>query len=173
MHPRPQTLADWYAAAQMQHATYAKNKATLVNLFICNNTRLKWEQALGGCRGQKHGGNRCRDDDAMDVDTAWMAPLSEDKKRHLQAENRCFFCKNQGHISQNCQKKKSCQQGGGVTPTRMNPPQARTMETKATADNTASSVAMNSTNMLQMIKGMNDNKRMQLLDSLILELQDF
>jgi hypothetical protein len=152
---------------------YAENKATLVNLFIYNDTRLKWEQVLGECRGQRCGGNQCYDDDAMDVNAARIALLSEDERKHLQAENRCFFCKNQGHISWNCQKKKSHQQGGGATPARTNPLQVRAMEAEGTVDDATPSTATNSANVLQMIKGMNDDERMQLLDSLILESQDF
>jgi hypothetical protein len=99
-------LREWYTATQVQHATYAENKVTLVNLFPKNDACSQWEQALKG--GGWWGGNRHDDDDAMEVDAAQMAPLLEEEKKRLQVENHCFFCKNQGHISCNCQKKKSC-----------------------------------------------------------------
>jgi Retrotransposon gag protein len=38
-HPRPTTLQAWYTATRTQHAAYAENKATLTNLFICNDNR--------------------------------------------------------------------------------------------------------------------------------------
>jgi Retrotransposon gag protein len=41
MHPRPATLQAWYTAARTQHAAYAENKATLTNLFICNDNRSR------------------------------------------------------------------------------------------------------------------------------------
>jgi hypothetical protein len=115
-------LTEWYTATRTQHAAYAENKATLTNPFIKSDARSWWEQALKG--GGQCGGNRWHDDDAMDVDAVRMAPLSEEEKKHLQVENRCFFCKNQGHISRNCQKKKSHQQGGGALASRMNLPRA-------------------------------------------------
>jgi hypothetical protein len=94
----------------------------------------------------------------MDVDMVRMAPLSKEEKKRLQAENRCFFCKNQGHISRNCQKKKSRQQGGGAPPTNQgNQPRARTTKAEGTADD--ATPAMNSANALQMIRGLNKEER--------------
>jgi uncharacterized protein YdaU (DUF1376 family) len=112
-----------------------------------------------------------RDDDAMDVNAVQMVPLSEEEKKQLQAENQCFFCKNQGHISRNCQKKKSRQQGGDAPASQMNPPHAQTTKAEGMADD--ATPAANSANALQMIKGLNEEERTQLLDSLILESQDF
>jgi hypothetical protein len=147
---------------------YAENKATLTNPFIKSDARSWWEQALKG--GGQCGGNRQHDNDAMDINAVWMAPLSDEEKKHLQAENRCFFCKNQGHISRNCQKK-SHQQGGGVPASRTNQPHVQATEAEGMADDAA--LAANSANALQMIKGLNKEERTQLLDSLILESQDF
>jgi hypothetical protein len=42
----------------------------------------------------------------MDAISTWN-PLSEEEKQHLMAEGWCFFCKQQGHMSQNCPKKPS------------------------------------------------------------------
>jgi hypothetical protein len=106
--------------------------------------------------GNKHW--REEDGTQEDVDAVRMAPLSEEEKKCLQVENQCFFCKNQGHISRNCQKKKSRQQGGGTPPMNQgNQPHAWTTKAEGTADD--ATPAVNSANALQMIKGLNEEER--------------
>jgi hypothetical protein len=69
-------------------------------------TRNQWQHRFGQ-RGQG-GGSSSHDPNAMDVDaiSTWNS-LSEEEKKRLMAEGRCFFCKQQGHMSQNCPKKPS------------------------------------------------------------------
>jgi hypothetical protein len=107
-------LQAWYMAARTQHATYAENKATLTNLFIQNDNCSQWEQVLGGCGGQQGGGGQCYNDDGIDVDIIRTNPLSDEERKCLQAEGRCFFYKAQGHMSKGCPKKKSYPQIGGA-----------------------------------------------------------
>jgi Retrotransposon gag protein len=166
-HPWPATLQAWYTATHTQHVAYAKNKVTLTNLFIRNDNCLRWEQALGGQGGRQGGGGRRRDDDAMDVDVVRTNPLSDEERKCLQAEGRCFFCKAQGHVLKGCPKKKNRLQGGGIN---AKPAQLRawTMEAGEPADDAAPTK-----DALQMIKGMNEEERTKLLDSLILEGSDF
>jgi Retrotransposon gag protein len=71
MHPRPQTLQQWYQSARAHHAAYAENKATFANPFLRHDGRNKWEQALKG-----KGKSWQRNDDAMDVDAVNTAGSS-------------------------------------------------------------------------------------------------
>ena len=42
----------------------------------------------------------------MDVDATHLGGmLTDEEKRMLQQENKCFYCKIKGHISKNCRKK--------------------------------------------------------------------
>jgi hypothetical protein len=102
----------------------------------------------------------------MDVDVVRTNPLSNEERKRLQAEGRCFFCKAQGHVLKGCPKKKNRPQGGGIN-AKPAQPRARTMETGEPADDAAPKDA------LQMIKGMNEEERTKLLDSLILKSSDF
>jgi hypothetical protein len=102
----------------------------------------------------------------MDIDVVRTNPLSDEERKRLQAEGRCFFCKAQGHVSKGCPKKKNRLQGGGVN-AKPAQPWARTMEAGEPADDAAPKDA------LQMIKGMNEEEHTKLLDSLILEGSDF
>src|SRR6201984_3575986 len=59
---------------------------------------------------QKNGRKPPRDPDAMDVDVTetpteangMFKRLSNEERKQLQAEGRCFCCKKQGHMSKDC-----------------------------------------------------------------------
>jgi hypothetical protein len=103
----------------------------------------------------------------MDVDVVRTNPLSDEERKRLQVEGRCFFCKAQGHVSKGCPKKKYRLQTGGVN-TKPMQPRARTMEAGESADDAAPTK-----DALQMIRGMNEEECTKLLDSLILKGLDF
>jgi Zinc knuckle len=91
---------------------------TFANPFLHNDTCNKWEQALKG-----KGKSWQQNDDTMDVDTVnttsssgggtqprWgqynqAAFLSNDERKMLLKERRCFNCRAQGHMSKQCPKK--------------------------------------------------------------------
>jgi Zinc knuckle len=116
-HPRPQTLQQWYQSARVHHAAYAENKATFANPFL-RHDRNKWEQALKG-----KGKSWRRNEDAMDVDAVdttgtssrgaqqprgqynRAAFLTNEERKTLLKERRCFNCRAQGHMSRQCPKK--------------------------------------------------------------------
>jgi Zinc knuckle len=78
-------------------------------------TRSQWQRRFGQ-RGQG-GSSSSRDPNAMDVDAITTRnPLSEEEKKWLMAEGRCFFCKQQGHMSRNCPKKPSRQNAAPASP---------------------------------------------------------
>jgi hypothetical protein len=95
-----------------------ENKATFTNPFLRNDTHNKWEQALKG-----KGKNWRRNDNAMDVDAVSTtgssgggtqqrqgqynraAFLTNEERKMLLKEQRCFNCHAQGHVSKQCPKK--------------------------------------------------------------------
>jgi Zinc knuckle len=117
MHPRPQTLQQWYQSARAHHAAYAENKAMFANPFL-RHDRNKWEQAL-----KSKGKSWRRNNDAMDVDAIDTSGtsnkgaqqprgqynrttfLTNEERKMLLKERRCFNCRAQGHMSKQCPKK--------------------------------------------------------------------
>jgi Retrotransposon gag protein len=99
----PETMAQWQQAAWDEMRKYPAKKAILsFHLQMGNQgslgTRNQWQRHFGQ-RGQGGGSSSC-DPNAMDVDTiSTRNPLSEEEKKRLMAEGRCFFCKQQGHMS--------------------------------------------------------------------------
>jgi Zinc knuckle len=94
--------------------------------------RNQWQRRFGQ-RGQG-GGSSSRDPNAMDVDAiSTRNPLSEEEKKRLMAEGRCFFCKQQGHMLRNCPKKPSCPNAppSSPQPSRNVPPPPRVRTTRA------------------------------------------
>jgi hypothetical protein len=49
---------------------------------------------------------RRRDPDAMDVDAVQVLSPEQEKKRKLCKEGKCFLCEKQGHLAQDCSKKR-------------------------------------------------------------------
>ena len=128
---------------------------------------LQWWQALG--RGGQW--NRPWDPDAMDIDLAQMGTgqLSKEEQKRLRTEGWCFFCKNQGHISRGCPKKRQCTGGQN----QLRPIAARITEVEGT---NGDQVMVNEVRhdsgregVLQSIWGMSATERAQLLDELIVD----
>jgi hypothetical protein len=42
----------------------------------------------------------------MDVDAVWVLSPEQEKKRKLRKEGKCFLCEKQGHLAQDCPKKR-------------------------------------------------------------------
>jgi Retrotransposon gag protein len=107
----PDMMPQWQQAARDEMRKYLAKKAILSFRPQMGNqgslgTRNQWQRRFGQ-RGQG-GGSSSHDPNAMDVDAiSTRNPLSEEEKKRLMAEGRCFFCKQQGHMSQNCPKKPS------------------------------------------------------------------
>jgi hypothetical protein len=161
---------------------YAENKATFANLFLRNDTRNKWEQALKG-----KGKSWQRNDDAMDMDAVnttsgsgggtqpqrgqynRAAFLTNEERKVLLRERRCFNCHAQGHMSKQCPKK------GKMTPATLT---IRTTEAQAEPapvyEGPSSPREQESSggSAFDLIWSMNDEECTKLLDDLCAE-QDF
>jgi Retrotransposon gag protein len=124
----PDTMPQWQQAARDEMRKYLAKKAILSFRPQMGNqgnlgTRNQWQRRFGQ-RGQG-GGSSSHDPNAMDVDAVTTRnPLSEEERRRLMAEGRCFFCKQQGHMTRNCPKKSGRQNTtpNGPQPTRSTPP---------------------------------------------------
>jgi hypothetical protein len=107
----------------------------------------------------------------MDVDLAEVGRMSDDERKKLRTEGRCFFCKAQGHMSRQCPKKSQPHTGNSSNFVRPRMINARTTDTESEADTCVNTVTSTSDRkaMLRSIQGMNMEERTQLLDDLILE----
>jgi Retrotransposon gag protein/Zinc knuckle len=180
MHPCPQTLQGWYQAVRAHHAAYAENKATFANPFLRNDTCNQWEQALKGNKGKSWWWS----EDAMDVDAVnttgasgsgmqpwwgqynWAAFLTNEERKTLLKERRCFNCQAQGHMSKQCPKKvkmvpttlaiRTAETQGEPAPAYEGPPEPR-------------EEGGSQGNALDMICSMNNEERTKLLDDLCVE----
>ena len=110
----------------------------------------------------------------MDVDLTELGRgrLSEAERKKLQMEGRCFFCKAQGHMSQQCPKKGG-HTGNIQNSTRPQPVANQTTEVDKDAPVSTNAVVAipDRKAMLKGILGMSAEERTQLLDELILNNQ--
>jgi Zinc knuckle len=116
----PDTMSQWQQAAWDEMRKYLAKKAILSFRLQMGNqgnlgTRSQWQRHFGQCR--QGGSSSSHDPNAMDVNAITTRnPLSEEEKKRLMAEGRCFFCKQQGHMSRNCPKKPSRQNVAPASP---------------------------------------------------------
>jgi hypothetical protein len=133
----PKTITEWQEATRRELYKYLTKKAILAHHPTQGNqenlgTRNHWQHCFGQC-GQG-GGSFSHDPNAMDIDAINTRNLlSEEEKRCLMAEGCCFFCKQQGHVSQGCPKKPNRPFNVPVNPqpTRNAPPPPHIRTTRA------------------------------------------
>jgi hypothetical protein len=164
--PRPVTFEDWANAARTQHAIWVESRAVMGTQGTQRNDGFsspRWRQALGG--------RRQRDPNAMDVDLAEIGRMSDDERKKLRTEGRCFFCKAQGHMSRQCPKKTQTRTSNSSNFVRPRTINARAADTESEADTCVNTVTSTSDRkaVLRGIQGMSLEERTQLLDDLILE----
>jgi hypothetical protein len=97
----------------------------------------------------------------MDVDSISIGALSKQEKDRLIKENKCFYCKEAGHVSKNCPKKK-----------KKPSTSARVTDTASEAD-TEATVVTAKDSLLSGIKDLTQQERDELYADLCLEDQDF
>jgi Retrotransposon gag protein/Zinc knuckle len=175
----PNTMAQWQQAARDEMCKYLAKKAILSFRPQIGNqgsfgTRNQWQRRFGQ-RGQG-GGSSSHDPNAMDVDAiSTRNPLSEEEKKRLMTEGRCFFCKQQGHMSRNCPKKPS-HQNASPQPTCNAPPPPRVRTTHADDEETvvaAPEPKEGVDDVVNSIGNLNDGERQELIDKLFAGGKDF
>ena len=179
-HPRPQTLQQWYQSARAHHAAYTENKATFANPFL-QHDKNRWEQAL-----KSKGKSWRRNEDAMDVDAVdttgstsrggqqargqynRAAFLTNEERKTLLKERRCFNCRAQGHVSKQCPKKGKTT---AATPTIRATEATAVSEPAPAYDGPIAAEGQGSSGgaALDLIRSMNDEERTKLLDDLCAE----
>ena len=105
----------------------------------------------------------------MDVDAVQVGcrQMSKAEQTRLQNERRCFYCKEQGHISRYCPKKSQNCTGSSFNQNHPRPVAAHTVDTEVPAEANAV-VAMDRLTVLKGIHGLGVEERAQLLDDLIM-----
>lgn len=89
----PQTWDDWKNAARLQQLEYMIIQHRRKAGARFGHSKGEWKKAL----------DKNRHPDAMDVGrTQARATITEEERKRLQSEGRCFRCRKQGHISRNC-----------------------------------------------------------------------
>jgi Zinc knuckle len=115
----------------------------------------------------------------MDVDAiSTRNPLSEEEKKRLMAEGRCFFCKQQGHMLRNCPKKPSRSNATPTNPqpSRSAPPPPRVHTTRADDEETvvtAPEPKEGVDDVVNSIGHLNKGERQELIDKLFAGGKDF
>jgi hypothetical protein len=104
----------------------------------------------------------------MDVDTiqaTQLGRLSPEEQRCLRNEGRCFFCKQQGHISHACPKKGRT--GAGNPQSQARPTMARTTEVIEAPTAVNATAPLNRQAIMKGLQGLSAEERGYLLDELI------
>jgi hypothetical protein len=137
--------------------------------------RNQWQRCFGQ-HGQG-GGSSSRDPNAMDIDAiSTRNSLSEEEKKRLMAEGQCFFCKQQGHMSQNCPKKPSRSNATNPQPSQNAPPPPRVCTTRADDEETivtAPEPKEGVDDVVNSIGHLNEGERQELIDKLFAGGKDF
>jgi Zinc knuckle len=115
----------------------------------------------------------------MDVNTinTWN-PLSDKEKQRLMAEGRCFFCKQQGHMSRNCPKKPNRSSVAPTSPQLSHnaPPPPRAHAARADDEETVVAVPEPKDgvdDVVNSIGHLNEGEKQELIDKLFTGGKDF
>jgi Zinc knuckle len=168
--PRPETLAEWQEAARKHSAAWTEQK--LFKEMHGGGSLGRITQLLGNAQGQQQqrrpqqppcpAPRPQRDADAMDVDVTTTNRTPDPDRERLIREGRCFYCKEQGHLSRECPvKKKRNANATGTTRTRV----TETSEVTTTPAPTSSKELSNA-EVAKALKAMTDEERGKLAEFL-------
>ena len=126
----------------------------------------------------------------MDVDNVRLGPLTDEERKKLSAEGRCFRCRQLGHMSRTCPKR----QNGQTTRTTANQAKVETMKSRTMeivddrddiseieSDGTATSfrtIKVNAAKLMpndvvKALEGLTEEQRGEVLDQILLKEGDF
>ena len=112
---QPETLREWKEAAITEQKKWKNIRAAgLLKKKGDKDDRATRIKAALERRG------KAKDPDAMDVDNTRLSPLTEEERRQLMKEGRCFKCRAQGHLSNACTNKKGYKGDNQQPRTRVN-----------------------------------------------------
>jgi Retrotransposon gag protein len=179
----PDMMLQWQQAAWDEMRKYLAKKAILSFHPQMGNqgslgTRNQWQHRFGQCRSG--GGSSSHDPNAMDIDaiSTWN-PLTDEEKRRLMTEGRCFFCKQQGHMSRHCPKKPNRQHATPASPQPMwntPPPPPRARAVRADDEETVVATPEPKEGVDEVVNSighLNEGERQELIDKLFAGGKDF
>jgi hypothetical protein len=96
----PVTLDEWKTAAKKEQTKWAliKSSGLLKSGGKGSDRQNKWKNMLGKREQTK------KDPDVMDIDNVRLGPLTDEERKKLSAEERCFRCRQLRHMSRTCPK---------------------------------------------------------------------
>jgi Retrotransposon gag protein len=173
---QPDTLLEWQDAMQRHNAAWVEKYVfgalhglgTLGRLTEAISGQSKAKTNMSQCTGQSNRTTQSRtrqecDPDAMDVDVVQTGRMSNEERQKLIKEGHCFYCKDVGHLSQECPKKpKPC--------TNASPAQSRMIAMVKSSENppvTAQNQGLGVADLAEALKNLSEEDRGRLLDEIV------
>jgi hypothetical protein len=163
----PRTIHEWRDAAVREHAKWALIKASDV---LPEKKTGKWRNNLEKQKVK-------RDPDAMEVDNTRLTPLTDEERKKLSQEGRCFRCRQQGHMSRDCPKKG---QNARVNQTQATPKKDRVVDDRDDVSETGTDTTAVATpkknvpeSVIRAFKALTEEERDAVIESLLGQGPDF
>ena len=112
---QPETLKEWKEAAITEQKKWKNIRAA--GLL---KKRGDKDDRAARIKAALERRSKTKDPDAMDIDNTRLAPLTEEERRQLMKEGRCFKCRQQGHLSNACTNKNGYKGSNQQPRTRVN-----------------------------------------------------
>ena len=189
---QPETLKEWKEAAIIEQKKWKNIRATgLLKKRGDKDDRAARIKAALERRG------KTRDPDVMEVDNAKLALLTEEERRQLMKEGRCFKCRQQGHLSHACTNKhgykgsnqqprtrvnevvdnRDDQSETSTTSSRGRPTSSRASSSSRTSTSGRSTkvntLKMSGDEVIRALEGLTKEERGDVLDQILLKGEDF
>ena len=97
----PETIGGWYRKAVQYEGNFR-----MANAYRQVSNRFRNYGNFGGNQNWNNRRSPQRDPNAMDVDTVTIDALTPEERSDLMRKGACFNCRQIGHISQNCPRKR-------------------------------------------------------------------
>jgi hypothetical protein len=170
---QPKTLKEWKDTARIEQNRWKAIKSS--GVLDKKGQSGKWRAALGKTHA------KAKDPDAMEIDNTRLNPLTDEERKQLMKEGKCFRCHRQGHMSNVCPSK----QNNYPPKTRVNEivdnrddksevgsEQSNTLSTN-TRSTRVNNVKMGSDEVIRALEGLTKEERGDVLDQILLKKEDF
>ena len=184
---QPKTLKEWKDSARIEQNKWKAIKSS--GVLDKKERRGQWKAALG--KTQSASGRtqpKAKDPDAMEIDNTRLNPLTDEERKQLMKEGKCFRCRRQGHMSNACPNK----QNNYPPKTRVNEivddrddkseigsERSSTRSTTSTRSISSgrstrvNNVKMGSDEVIRALEGLTKEERGDVLDQILLKGEDF